>query len=115
MTQFRVGMPGHGTDGAAFATLLPEHADRIERITGLRPELSGVLTTSTGSFDEILDGSDLIVELIGGLEPARDYLLRAMRAGRHVVTANKQLLSHHGEELWELAREHGVQLRFEGA
>ena len=57
----------------------------------------------------------MIVELIGGLEPARDYLLRAMRAGRHVVTANKQLLSHHGEELWDVAREHGVQLRFEGA
>ena len=52
---------------------------------------------------------------MGGLEPARDYVLRAMRAGKHVVTANKQLLSHHGEELWAAAREHGVQLRFEGA
>ncbi len=115
MSTFRVGLLGHGTVGGAFATLLPQHADRIERITGLRPELSGVLTRSSGSFDELLDGSDLIVELIGGIEPARDYLLRAMRAGRHVVTANKQLLSQHGEELWELAREHDVQLRFEGA
>ena len=59
--------------------------------------------------------SDLIVELIGGLDPARDYVLRAMAAGKHVVTANKQLLSQHGEELWEAAREHGVQLRFEAA
>ena len=58
---------------------------------------------------------DLIVELIGGIEPARDYVLRALRAGRHVVTANKQLLSQHGEELWAAAREHGVQLRFEAA
>ncbi len=90
-------------------------ADRIERITGLRPELAGILTRSSGSFEDILAGSDLIVELIGGLEPARDYLLRSLRAGRHVVTANKQLLSHHGEELWGAAREHGVQLRFEGA
>jgi homoserine dehydrogenase len=112
---FRVGVLGHGTVGSAFASLLPAHADRIEKITGLRPELSGVMTRSRGSFDDILDGSDLIVELIGGIDPARDYLLRAMRAGRHVVTANKQLLSQYGEELWDTARENNVQLRFEGA
>jgi homoserine dehydrogenase len=52
---------------------------------------------------------------MGGIEPARDHVLRAMRAGKHVVSANKQLLSQHGEELWACAREHGVQLRFEGA
>jgi homoserine dehydrogenase len=104
--RFRVGLLGYGTVGAAFAELLPRHADRIARITGLRPELSAVLTRSRGSFEDILDGSDLIVELIGGLEPAREYLLAAMRAGKHVVTANKQLLSHHGEELWEQARGH---------
>ena len=115
MTAFRVGLLGRGTVGGAFAELLPQHADRIERITGLRPELSGVLTRSSGSFDEILAGSDLIVELMGGLEPAREYLTRAMGEGKHIVTANKQLLSHHGEELWDLARENDVQLRFEGA
>jgi homoserine dehydrogenase len=113
--RFRVGLLGQGTVGGAFAELLPRHADRIARITGLRPELSGVLTRSRGSFDEILAESDLIVELIGGLEPAREYLLTAIRAGKHVVTANKQLLSHHGEELWDAARENRVQLRFEGA
>jgi len=112
---FRVGVLGHGTVGSAFATLLPAHADRIERMTGLRPELSGVMTRSRGSFDDILEGSDLIVELIGGIDPARAYLLRAMRAGRHVVTANKQLLSQYGEELWDTARDNNVQLRFEGA
>jgi homoserine dehydrogenase len=112
---FGVGLLGHGTVGAAFASLLPEHAERIERLTGLRPELTGVVTRSSGSFDEILDRSDLIVELMGGIDPARSYLLRAMEAGRHVVTANKQLLSQYGEELWDAARSHGVQLRFEGA
>lgn len=113
---FRVGLLGHGTVGSAFAQLLGERAGRIEQITGLRPELSGVLTRSGGgSFDELLARSDLIVELMGGLEPARTWLLEAMRAGRHIVTANKQLLSHHGEELWDAAREQGVQLRFEGA
>ena len=74
-----------------------------------------MLTRSRGDFEEILAGSDLIVELIGGIEPARDYVLRAMRAGKHVVSANKLLLSQHGEELWACAREHDVQLRFEGA
>jgi homoserine dehydrogenase len=114
-TRFRVGLLGHGTVGSAFAQLLPARSQRIEQITGLRPELSGVLTRSRGSFAEIMEGSDLIVELMGGLEPARTWLLEAMRAGKHIVTANKQLLSQHGEELWDVAREQGVQLRFEGA
>src|SRR6202046_829194 len=113
---FRIGLLGHGTVGAAFETLLAQRADRIEAITGLRPVLSGVLTRSGGGdFDELLERSVLIAGLIGGLAPARDSRLRAMRAGRHVVTANKQLLSHHGEELWDVAREQDVQLRFEGA
>src|SRR5579862_3350152 len=112
---FRVGLLGHGTVGSAFARLLPVHAERIERITGFRPELAGVVTTSRGSFEELLADSDLIVELMGGIDPARTYVLRAIEGGRHVVTANKQLLSRHGEELWSAAREHGVQLRFEGA
>ncbi|PZS10503.1 MAG: homoserine dehydrogenase [Solirubrobacterales bacterium] len=113
---FRIGLLGRGTVGAAFEALLPQHAARIESITGLRPSLSGVLTRSGGgSFEQVLERADLIVELIGGIEPARDYVLRAMRAGRHVVTANKQLLSRHGEELWGVARTEGVQLRFEGA
>ncbi len=114
-SSFRVGLLGHGTVGAAFAALLPANAERIELITGLRPELSGVLTRSRGTFEEILENSDLIVELIGGIDPARSYVLRAIEQGRHIVTANKQLLSQHGEELWEAARVRGVQLRFEGA
>jgi homoserine dehydrogenase len=110
-----VGLLGHGTVGAAFASLLDERAEAVRRLTGRRPRLSGTLTTSKGDFEQILAGADAIVELIGGLEPAREYLLRALRAGRHVVTANKQLLSHHGEELFEAAREGGAQLRFEAA
>ena len=74
-----------------------------------------VTRSAGGSFEELLESSDLIVELMGGMEPARSWLLTAMRAGKHIVTANKQLLSHHGEELWEAARVEGVQLRFEGA
>ena len=112
---FSVGLLGHGTVGAAFAALLEERAEAIGRVTGLRPRLSGVLTRSRGDFDAILADADLIVEVMGGVEPARNFALRAMRAGKHVVSANKLLLSQHGEELWACAREHGVQLRFEAA
>jgi homoserine dehydrogenase len=112
---FKIGLLGHGTVGGAFETLLAQRAEHVAAITGLHPQISGVLTRSRGDFEEILAGCDLVVELMGGLDPARDYVLRAMRAGKHVVTANKQLLSHHGEELWAVAREHGVQLRFEAA
>jgi homoserine dehydrogenase len=112
---FRVGLLGHGTVGAAFAGLLGERAEAIEAEVGRRPEISGVLTRGRGDFDDILERSDLIVELMGGIDPARDYVLRALGAGRHVVTANKQLLSQHGEEIFDAARAGGVQLRFEGA
>jgi homoserine dehydrogenase len=112
---FRLGLLGHGTVGSAFAALLEERAGEIERFNGRKPHVTGVLTRTRGDFGEILADSDLIVEVMGGIEPAREYLLAAMRAGKHVVSANKQLLSQHGEELFEMAREHNVRLRFEAA
>ncbi|GAC1440436.1 MAG: homoserine dehydrogenase [Solirubrobacteraceae bacterium] len=110
-----VGLLGCGTVGGALAELLPARADQIEILTGRKLRLSGTLTRSRGSFEEILEQAEVIVEAIGGIDPAREYVTTALRAGRHVVTANKQLLSQHGEELWDLAREHGVQLGFEAA
>jgi homoserine dehydrogenase len=112
---FRVGLLGHGTVGSAFDDLLGRRADAIAAATGRRPELCGVLTRSRGSFEEILDGADAIVELIGGLEPAREYALAALAAGKPVVTANKQLLSQRGDELFAAARQVGTQLRYEAA
>jgi homoserine dehydrogenase len=111
----RIGVLGRGTVGGAFATLLVERADEVAAAAGRRPEVSGVLSRSDGDFDAILDQSEIVVELIGGTDPARDYVLRALGAGRHVVTANKQLIAQHGDELFEAARAAGVQLRFEAA
>ncbi len=111
----RIGLLGRGTVGGAFADLLAARAGAVEAQTGRRPELAGTLTRSEGDFGEILERSDLIVELIGGTDPARQFVLDALRAGRPVVTANKQLLAQHGEELFAVAREAGVQLRFEAA
>jgi homoserine dehydrogenase len=115
MAPFRIGLLGHGTVGGAFAELLAERASDVERLTGRAPEITGVLTRSRGDFEDILERSDLIVELIGGVDAAHDYVRRGLEAERHVVTANKQLLSRHGEELWALARERGVALGFEAA
>ena len=112
---FRVGLLGHGTVGSAFDTLLTERADAIAAATGRRPEVAGVLTRSRGSFEQILDASDAIVELIGGIEPAREYALRTLEAGKPLVTANKQLLSQHGDELFAAARAGSAQLRYEAA
>jgi homoserine dehydrogenase len=111
----RIGLLGRGTVGAAFAGLLAERSGAVEAATGRRPEIAGILTRSEGDFAEILAGSDIVVELMGGTEPAREHALAALRAGKPFVTANKQLLAQHGDELFGVAREAGVQLRFEAA
>ena len=115
MTPFSVGLLGHGTVGSAFHDaargarrrdrVLHRHAARVVR----RPDaLARRLRRHPRAQRPV-------VELIGGIEPARDYILRAIEAGKHVVTANKQVLSQHGEEIYEAARAAGVQLRFEAA
>jgi homoserine dehydrogenase len=111
----KVGLLGRGTVGGAFAELLADRADEVARVTGRRPEIAGVLTRSEGEGEAIVDDADVVVELMGGLDPARDLVLRALTSGKHVISANKQLLSRHGEELYEAARAAGVQLRFEAA
>ena len=111
----RIGLLGRGTVGGAFCDLVQERARAVEAAAGRRPEIVGVLRRSEGDFEQILERSDVVVELIGGTQPAREYVLRALRAGRHVVTANKQLVAQFGDELFEVAREADVQLRFEAA
>jgi homoserine dehydrogenase len=111
----RIGLLGRGTVGGAFLDLVRERAGAVEAATGRRPEISGVLRRSDGDFEQILADSEIVVELIGGTDPAREYVLRAVREGRHVVSANKQLIAQHGDELFDAAREAGVQLRFEAA
>lgn len=111
----RVGLLGHGTVGGAFARLLADRSEQIERRVGHPVVIGGVLTRSRGDFDQILSECEVIVELIGGLEPARSYALAALAAGRGFVSANKQLLCEHGEELFSAARQSGAQIRFEAA
>jgi homoserine dehydrogenase len=111
----KVGILGKGTVGGAFRDLLEQRADMVEEVSGRRPEVVGVLSSREGDFDQILATSEIVVELIGGIDPALDYVTRALHEGKHVVTANKQLLAQHGEELVAAARDGGAQLRFEAA
>jgi homoserine dehydrogenase len=126
-----VALLGYGTVGSAVARLLDDSADDIERATGHRLRLvhalvrdaekerefqpdDGVLTTD---FARIRDDDSIAVvaEVMGGLEPTGDYLLELLRAGKPVVTANKQLLARRSTELFAAAAEAGVQLRFEAS
>lgn len=111
----KIGLLGRGTVGSAFAELVGERADAIAELTGKRPAIGGVLTTSSGDFEQILEDSDVVVELIGGLEPARDYVLAALNAGKPVISANKALISTHGPELFAAAERSGAALFFEAA
>jgi homoserine dehydrogenase len=126
-----VALLGYGTVGAAVNRLLTDSADDIERATGHRlrvvkalvqdlgkerdaPPAGGVLTTD---FREIADDPSIpvVAEVMGGLEPAGGYVLDLLRGGKHVVSANKQLIARRGAELFEAASSSGVQLRFEAS
>jgi homoserine dehydrogenase len=128
----RIGLLGLGTVGAGVVKLLDSQRALLEEQAGCRLTLAGVadldVTTpreglDLGALPLITDAQRLlgdpsvhvIVELIGGLEPARTFILKALAAGKHVVTANKALLAHHGPELYEEARRRGVHLAFEAA
>ena len=122
----RVGLLGFGTVGASVARILaerPELADFI-RLTHVfnrgiaRKRAAWVpdTVTWTEDLDALLASSpDIVVEVVGGVEPARAWVTRAMEQGASVVTANKMLLAHHGPELLQLAARRGVQIRFEAA
>lgn len=111
----RVGLLGRGTVGSAFVDELRELGGSIAKDHGIDLQLSGILRRSEGDFEEILENSDVIVELMGGREPTRQYVEAALRRGCHVVTANKQLIAHSGEELTKIAAKHEVHFRYEAA
>jgi len=131
MKEVKVGLIGFGTVGAGLAELFFEHGQRLDRRLGGPLRLVKVadldLTTDRGievpdgiltaSADDVLNDPDIqiVVELIGGLEPALSYTTRAIEAGKQVVTANKALLAIHGNQIFSLAEKKGVGLFFEGA
>ena len=124
-----VGLLGLGTVGAQVAERLLAKREAIRERTGVELNLRKVLVRdlerprtippglTTGSADDILDDPTIqvVVEVMGGEEPARSYLERAIRAGKHIVTANKVVMAKHGPQLLELAGAADVDVYFEAA
>jgi homoserine dehydrogenase len=131
MKTINLGLIGFGTIGAGVAKILFDNQEIIQKRLGAAVRLTkiadldietdrgvqiedGVLTTSV---DDILDNPeiDIVIELMGGYDPARAFLLKALNNGKHVVTANKALLAKHGDELFGVVGEKGLSIGFEAS
>ncbi|MBS1675361.1 MAG: homoserine dehydrogenase [Actinobacteria bacterium] len=125
----RVALLGAGSVGSQVARLLIAHADDLAERSGARLELAGILVRDvdaprdadlprellTTDADELILGADIVIELMGGIEPARAYVLQALRGGADVVTGNKALLATHGAEIFEAADQVGASVSYEAA
>jgi homoserine dehydrogenase len=125
----RIAILGAGVVGSQVARLLIEQKDDLAQRIGAVPEIVGIAVLDPdepreddlprsilrGDPAALVDEADIVVELMGGIEPARTVVLKALRAGKAVVTANKALLAAHGPEIYEAADEAGADLYFEAA
>ena len=133
MQEINVGLIGFGTVGSGLAQVLYEQAERIEKRMGAVVRLKTVADIMTDTLpDHIAQGGkvtltkdaneifndpeiNIVVELIGGIEPAKTFMLKAIENGKHVVTANKALLSQHGKEIFAAAAQKKVEVGFEAS
>ncbi|MCL2458622.1 MAG: homoserine dehydrogenase [Desulfobulbus sp.] len=130
MKEIKVGLIGFGTVGKGLAEVLLLQRERLVKRTGMSIRLAGIADHSATALPERLsdiplfkDGMDLInnpeldiiVELIGGIEPAKTFVMRSIEAGKHVVTANKALLSQEGADIFAAATRKGVEVGFEAS
>lgn len=131
MREIKVGLIGFGTVGTGVVKLLRENAPLIEGRLGGRIRLHKIVDIDlerdrgvavprevlTSDAHEVIKDPEIsiMLELMGGVEPARTYILKAMENGKHVVTANKALLALHGEEIFAAAQRHGVRIGFEAS
>jgi len=127
----RIGVLGCGNVGAALVRLIEQQAGSIEARTGVRLEVVKVAVRNMSRERDVVlpeglltrdahavvadPGVDLVVEVIGGIEPARELITQALQSGKPVVTANKELLANVGTELFAAADSAGVDLLFEAA
>jgi homoserine dehydrogenase len=131
MKAIKVGLIGFGTVGTGVARILQKNSRLIEKRMGAKIVLKriadvdlerdrgirlkpGVLTRQA---DEVIGDPeiDIVMELMGGIEPARTYVMQAMRNRKHIVTANKALLALHGDEIFRDAHDFGVNINFEAS
>jgi homoserine dehydrogenase len=125
----RVALLGAGSVGAQVASLLLQHSAELATRAGAGLELVGVAVRDldaarsadipqellTTDAESLIVGADIVIELMGGIEPARSYILQALNSGADVITGNKALLATHGPELFDAAEQVGAQLYYEAA
>ncbi len=126
-----LGLMGVGNVGQGVLRVLADSGGRIRAKTGIDLRLKTIVDKAIDERKDVLpegcvlgddvaailddDEIDVVIELIGGVEPARTHILDALRRGKHVVTANKAVVSAHYAEFFEVAREHGVNIKFEAS
>lgn len=130
MKKIQVGLIGFGTVGSGLAQTIYEQKDRLRKKLGTEIVLSRVADISIDKLPEQFsdvalsknandiftdEAIDIVVELIGGIEPAKSFIIKAIEHGKHVVTANKALLSIHGKEIFEAAAANNVEVGFEAS
>ena len=127
--RLRVALLGAGSVGSQVAALLLQHSAELADRAGAELELVGIAVRDldaprdtelprellTTDAEPLIVGSDIVIELMGGIEPARTSLLKALNAGADVVTGNKALLATHGPELFEAADQVGASVHYEAA
>lgn len=129
--EIKVGLIGFGNIGAGVVRLLQDNAETVQQKVGRRITLKRIadldITSDRGvtvdpallttNVNDILNDPEIsiVIELIGGYEPAKSFVLRAIEAGKHIVTANKALLALHGDEIYAAAARKGVEVQFEAA
>ncbi len=128
--EMKIALLGAGTVGGGVYQILQWQKDEMPKKLGVSVNISKILVRDTKKEREGIDSSlftdnweeivndpkiQIVVEVLGGIEPARTYILEALRAGKHVVTANKDLLAEYGKELLDTAQEYGCDLMFEAS
>lgn len=126
----KIGLLGSGTVGTGVYKLVESQREEMPHKIGANLSVAKILVRDktrkrdgidhsllTDRFEDIIEDDDIqiVVEVMGGIEPARTYINAALKAGKHVVTANKDLIAAHGKELLDAASEHGCDLLFEAA
>ncbi|WP_417562321.1 homoserine dehydrogenase [Microbacterium sp.] len=127
--RLRVALLGAGSVGSQVADLLLAHSDELADRAGAALELAGIAVRDldaprdvelprdllTTDADTLIVGSDIVIELMGGIEPARSHILAALNSGADVVTGNKALLATHGAEIFDAADQVGASVYYEAA
>ena len=127
--RLRVALLGAGAVGSQVADLLRKHGSELADRAGAHLELTGIAVRDvdaprdadlprelfTTDAETLIVGSDIVIELMGGIEPAREYILQAIGSGADVVTANKALLATHGPEIFDAADQVGASVYYEAA